>query len=195
MTRPIYVPGSVRARLLLAIALCSPPVWAGTSPMPTTAFRFGEWTLVVPGTHTVEDGAAVIVDLDAQQSHELRLYWQDGRDRALALRFNELERAKDRAVLRAYEDIQAIEACAHGAQEDFPAARSDLPLPDEIIELPDDSEFRITGSHRVLRRVGDELVADLSKFRVKVATDSPLVRAGDPSGGDFCRWEMEQPED
>lgn len=191
MTRGI----SVRAKSLLAIAMFSPLAWSNPAAASGTAYLFGEWTLVVPGAPVAPEGEPVIVDLDPLQSHELRLYWRDGRDRALALRFNNPQLGQDRAVLKAYDDIQSIEACEHGAQEHFPAERIDLPLAPDRSELPDDSEFRITGSHRVVRRVGDELVADLQNFRVKVATDSPLVRAGDPAGGDFCRWEMEQGDD
>jgi hypothetical protein len=185
----------VWAASLLAMSLLAPLAWSKPATPPTSAYRFGDWVLIVPGIHAVPEGAAVVVDLDPQQSHELRLYWQNGKDRALALRFNDFKPGLDRAVLKAYDDIQVMDACEHGAQDRLPNERTDLPLPPDISELPDDSEFRISGSHRVLRRVGDELVADLAKFRVKVATDSPLVRAGDPASGDFCRWEMEQLED
>ena len=50
------------------------------------------------------------------------------------------------------------------------------------------------GSDRGLRRVGEELIADLGPYRVKIALDSPIVRLGEWDSADFCRFELHERE-
>lgn len=163
---------------------------------PGSAVRFGEWTLARPAkaaTPTVLTGQVYKLLPGKDQPEELFLYYRDGQERALLLHF-EAEGAQDRAVLRTNWLSERLNGCRYGMPARLPTLLTVLDVkklpPGDLPELPDDSLLRIGNEgDRGLRRVGEELVADLGRFRVRLIADSPTVHVGEPSSGDFCRFE------
>jgi len=174
---------------LVLVALAGLPGCASTAPAPeVSGFRFGQWTMVLAGRGSAEQlSRAPLGPGSGGAPLELFLYWQDGRERALALRFD-AEQAK--ADLRSRDVVQHLRACSAEGQGRIPGLASLLPSGAGLAELPEGSVVNAGGPGHGLRRVGDELVADLSGFRAKLGTDSYLVFAGDPVSGRFCRWEL-----
>lgn len=163
---------------------------------PGAAIRFGDWTLARPAqaaTPSVLTGQVYKLVPEKNKAEELFLYYKDGEERALLLRF-EAEGKDDRAVLRTDWLSERLNGCRYGVPARLPPLLTVLGLKKmpagDLPELPDDSLLRIGNEgDRGLRRVGEELVADLGRFRVRLIADSPTVHVGEPSSGDFCRFE------
>lgn len=185
-----------RALLPLLLAFFCAPCMAAKAPVrESSGFRFGDWTLVLPGLVTKAQLVEGTVELGAKGAPvEMLLYWQDGRERALALRFSETGPREDVAVLRSQAVVERLRGCTASYSASLPPLAAVLAADAARPELPDDTVIRIDGSERSLRRVGEELVADLSPYRVKVAPDTLLVRVGEPGSGEFCRWELQDEE-
>lgn len=167
---------------------------------PGQPYRFGQWTLVrAPGAAAAATLAPQLYKLiPGQKPEELFLYYGDGKERALALSFAS-EGKEDRAVLRSGWLSERLNGCRYGMPARLPALLEVLKLKKlpagEPPELPDDSVLRMgNDGERGLRRVGDELVADLGRFRVRVLAEGPTVHVGEPESGAFCRYELGEPE-
>lgn len=163
---------------------------------PGVALRFGEWTLARANTATEVIALApplYRVNPSPGRDEEIFLYFGDGEQRALLLRFS-ADPKEDRAVLMTGLFSQRLNGCRQG----LPARLSPLKtvlgskqaLKAERAELSDDTVLRIGDGERGLRRVGDELVADLGGFRVRILADGANVHIGEPGSGQFCRFEL-----
>ena len=176
---------------LICVCFCAPGLAAPRARGEVSAFHFGEWTLVVPAAVTAETLATGSYPLPvASDDAEFLLYWQNGQQRALALRFNRSNAEKDVAVLRSLDTVQRLKGCTGSYGSSMKTLKQALPAGAATPELPDDTVIKLGDDGRGLRRVGDELIADLMPYRVKIALDSLLVRVGEPGSGDFCRWEL-----
>jgi hypothetical protein len=181
----------------LLLGLLSGMASAQAAPFaPGQVYRFGQWRLLrapasaapaelAPGLYKLVPGA---------QPEELFLYFGDGEERALALQFS-AEGRDDRAVMRSGWLSERLNGCRYGLPARLPALLSVLKLKKlpagELPELPDDSVLRMgNDGERGVRRVGDELVADLGRFRLRILADGGTVHVGEPDSGAFCRYEV-----
>ncbi len=183
----IPVPKTLLSVLLLSV-ISSTALWAADSAQ---VYRFGGWTLIAPPTVTAEALASGSYALPVTEDGiEFLAYWQDGRERALALRFSGQDLKKDVAVLKSAGSIRRLSGCELGPSSRLKALKSALSKTSEPTVFPDDGSVTLAGSDRGLRRVGDMLVADLGSARVQISEDSPVVRLGEWGSADFCRFEL-----
>lgn len=155
-------------------------------------YRFGGWTLMLPpalSAATLEVGSPPLrMPLEGL---EILAYWEDGSQRAIALRFDGSDARQDRVALKSLRSVRLLKGCEFGAgarikaMKKMPEGQPPPPL------LPDTLEVNLPGSDRSLRRVADVLVADLGTARIQIAEDSPVVRLGQWDSADFCRFEVE----
>jgi len=195
-----FMPAS---KISLLIGFLSVMPMALAAPFdPGSAMRFGQWTLARPAqaaSPSLLTNQVYKLVPGKDQAEELFLYYRDGQDRALLLHF-EAEGEKDRAVMRTNWLSERLNGCRYGMPARLPPLLTVLGVkklpPGDLPELPDDSLLRIGNEgDRGLRRVGEELVADLGRFRVRILADSPIVHVGEPSSGDFCRFELKGTDD
>lgn len=165
---------------------------------PGVALRFGQWTLARAADAPApvhQAGSLYRVNPSADRQEEIYLYFGDGEERALLLRFA-AEPAEDRAVLMTGLFSQKLNGCRQGMPSRLKPLKSVLgskeALKAERVELPDDTVLRVGDGDRGLRRVGDELVADMGEFRVRILADGSNVHVGEPESGKFCRFEVEK---
>jgi hypothetical protein len=168
------------------------PVLACAGVEPGAAiYHFGQWTLIAP-VHPESSALSpgpYMLNVPPQGSDWL-LYHEDGRYRAVSLHF--AANAKDdTAVLRTNDFAGKLKGCnsSLGFASNLPSLKAKRPNM-EIVDFPDDSNIIVAGSDRGLRRSGEDLIADLGPFRVKITDDSPVVRLGEWDSADFCRYEL-----
>lgn len=154
---------------------------------PRSVYRFGEWTLVTP---LMPHDGETPPQLSAQ-GQDLLLYWQDGRRRALSLRFD-LDPKREQALLRSGAAVNRLKGCSprSGGGGIPPLRKVRAQAEGEDREWTDGSTLLLAGSARGLSRSGDTLVADMADHRVQITADSPLVRVGEWDSADFCRFEL-----
>lgn len=155
-------------------------------------YRFGGWTLILPpelpAASLEAGGPPLRMPLEGL---EILAYWEDGSQRAIALRFDGSDTRQDKVVLKSLRSVRLLKGCEFGAGariktlKKMPEGQPPPPL------LPDTLEVNLPGSDRALRRVADVLVADLGTARIQIAEDSPVVRLGQWDSADFCRFEVE----
>ncbi len=179
--------------MMLVCAIFSAPAGWARGPEPaTSAFRFGDWLLLVPGEVSAKqlDRGAVQLQLGSKRLDFL-LYWQGGKRRSVALRFDNGDSGKDRAVQRSDHVIEALQDCDSRRAASLPELRGAEARLAYAAELPDGASIRIGDTGRGIQRVGEELIADLGRYRFKIALDSPVTRLGMPNSGDFCSYDLE----
>lgn len=191
-----FMPAPKISLLLGLLSVMGPALAAPFDP--GVALRFGQWTLarakeapaalpLAPPLYRVEPRPG--------QDEEIYLYFGDGEDRALLLRYS-AKPEDDRAVLMTGVFSQRLDGCKQGMPARLRPLKSVLgskeALKAERAELPDDSVLRVGDGQRSLRRVGDELIADLGRFRVRILADGANVHVGEPESGDFCRFEVDK---
>lgn len=178
--------------VLLLSVIPATAVFAAADDSGRHRYRFGGWTLILPpelAASTLEaGGAALRMPL---QGLEILGYWEDGSQRAFALRFDGTEAKQDKVALKSLRSVRTLKGCDFGggarieALKKAPEGTPPAPL------LPDTLEVNLPGGDRALRRVADVLVADLGTARIQIADDSPVVRLGLWNSADFCRFEVE----
>ncbi len=157
-------------------------------------YRFGGWMLVAPAALSPQalESGAVTLPVPAG-GIEFLAYWQDGRERALALRFAS-DGKLDAAVMSSFGRGRQLKGCKLGNSARLKPMKQVLPRERpkdaDIPAFPDDATLVLAGSERRLTRAGDVLVADLGSARVQIADDSPIVRLGEWGSADFCRFEL-----
>ena len=187
---------AVKIWLSLLFLMVMAGVTFAAPPAAGSVYAFGEWTLVTPVP--VEAAALVAgpytLALPAEGS-EWRLYHGDGEQRSLALRVA-ADPAKDVAILHTHDFTGRLKGChvSFDLAARMPRLKAVRPADAGVQELPDDTVITFAGSDRGLRRVGEELIADLGPYRVKIALDSPIVRLGEWDSADFCRFELHERE-
>lgn len=159
--------------------------------------QFGQWTIA-----RAKEAPAPIAQSESlyrvnpapDREEEIYLYFGDGVDRALLLRYA-VEPKLDRAVLATGMLSQKLNGCRQGLPARLKPLKTVLGSKDalkaERPELPDDVVLRVGDGDRGLRRVGEELVADLGGFRVRILADGSNVHVGEADSGDFCRFEVD----
>jgi len=154
-------------------------------------YRFGGWTLITPpevDNPSLEAGPVTLVV--PEKGIEFLAYWQDGSERALALRFHSTDPKQDVAAMKSYRSTRRLYGCELGPSARIKSLERSLPPEGLPTTLPEASVIELAGSDRGLRRVSDVLVADLGIARVQIAEDSPVVRLGEWGSADFCRFEL-----
>lgn len=158
---------------------------------PSQVYRFGGWTLITPAEVSPEALRAGPYALRLPLNGiELLAYWQDGSQRAVAIRFSGEAAEKDVVVMKSYRRFNRLKACEFGQPSRFKALKKARPAGVEALEFPDGASLLLGGSERGLRREGDVLVADLGGARVQLQEDSPTVRLGQWDSAEFCRYEL-----
>ena len=162
------------------------------SAMPTPAqaagqaYRFGGWTLFAPVA--IEGGAQALGA--PEKPLEFLLYWQDGSERAVSLSFGP-DAAQDRSALKTGRAMLRFIGCkSRGGGRVAKAPRKPVASPLDT-EFPDETSLLLPDGERGLCRSGELLIADLGGYRVQLAEDSPVVRAGEWDSADFCRFELQ----
>lgn len=178
--------------VLLLSVIPATAVLAAADDSGRHRYRFGGWTLILPPALTATTleagGAPLRMPLEGL---EILGYWEDGSQRAIALRFDGTDAKKDKVALKSLRSVRALKGCDFGggarieALKKVPEGTPPAPL------LPDTMEVNLPGGDRALRRVADVLVADLGTARIQIADDSPVVRLGLWDSADFCRFEVE----
>jgi len=174
--------------VLLLSVMVATPSFAEDNP---TVYRFGDWTLIAPATVNLDllTAEAPVLKLPVD-GMEFLAYWQDGRQRALRWQFKDGETPEDLAVLKSFGRSNLLKGCAFGPPQRIPALKKVRPKGVDALEFPEAGALTIAGSERGLRRMADELVADLGHARIKIRADSPVVRLGEWDSADFCRFEL-----
>ena len=173
--------------LLLSVIVGSPVAAADA----LRVYRFGGWTLLAPAdvTPDVLSPAPYLAPMPLE-GMEFLAYWQDGKERALALRFSGIEAKQDAIALQSFRSTSLLKGCTFGARGRIKPLKDVLPKDAEALAFPDGGALQLVGSERGLRRNGDILVADLGSARVQITADSPVVRVGEWNSADFCRFEL-----
>lgn len=183
----IAVPKILLLALLLSV-ISSAPLRAADD---VQVYQFGEWTLIAPANVTPDtlqgDPQAIPVPADGI---EFLAYWQDGSKRALALRFDGKDSAKDVAVMKSARTARRLKGCGLGSIARVKPLNETRPKDAATTVFPDGAAVLLAGSERGLRRVGELLVADMGPARVQLNEDSPIVRLGEWDSADFCRFEL-----
>ena len=186
------MPSSAIPKTLLSLVLLSVITWQPLrAEDPLTVYRFGGWTLLAPAALSpaaLESGSEALPI--SSQGLELLAYWQDGSQRALALRFDASDAKQDTVVMKSFRRVNRLNGCKFGADARLKPLKSLLPKEAEAVEFPDEGGLRLTGDERGLRRNGEVLVLDLGTARVQLSEDSPVVRVGEWNSADFCRFEL-----
>lgn len=195
------MPSIAIPKTLLSLVLLLVIVWQPLhAEDPLRVYRFGSWTLLTPAEISP---AALASGREAlsigSQGLELLAYWQDGSQRALALRFDGGDAKLDAVVMKSFRRVNRLNGCKFGPDAKLKPLRKTLPKEVEAIEFPDDGGLQLIGSERGLRRNGEVLVLDLGTARVQLSEDSPVVRVGEWNSADFCRFELrarpDEPDD
>ena len=182
----IPVPKTLLSLVLLSV-ISAGPTWAATPQV----YRFGSWTLIAPAEVTPEALATGPHPISSRASGvEFLAYWQDGAQRALALRFDGSDGAKDLVALKSHHRSHRIKGCGLGGSARIAPLSKALPKDVEPVEFPDGGAVSLSGTDRGVRRAGELLVIDQGPLRVQLAEDSPLVRAGAWASAEFCRFEL-----
>lgn len=176
-------PKSSLSRVLLSVILCS--LVAGqtlaAAAEPRSVYRFGEWTLLTP---------LMPANGGMPPGQEWLLYWQDGSQRALSLRFD-ADPKREHTLLRSGAAVSRLKGCSpRGGGNIPPLHKARAQAASEDQEWADGRTLLLSGGTRGLGRSGDTLVADLADHRVQITADSPLVRVGEWDSADFCRYEL-----
>ncbi len=183
----IAIPKTLLSLVFLLVIVWQPLHAEG----PLHTYRFGDWTLLAPAEITPSALASGREALPiASQGLELLAYWQDGSQRALALRFSGSDEKQDAVVLKSFRRVNRLNGCRFGPDARLKSLKSMLPKEVEPVEFPDDGGLQLVGSARGLRRNGEMLVLDLGTARVQLSQDSPVVRVGEWNSADFCRFEL-----
>lgn len=168
---------------------------------PGVAYRFGDWLLLRPAAAVPPSTARaglVVIDSGEQDENLYLFNRKAASDTAVQLHFDGRRREQDFAALRRGDaSSRRLKGCDDGRNSDF-AIKSlrrligkNIPALTQLPELSDDSLVSIhtAAGERSLRRVGEELIADLGGYRIKLALDTDTLRLGDPVSGDFCYFE------
>ena len=174
--------------VLLLSLIPSSALLAAETPQ---VYRFGGWTVIAPaelspevlraGPHTMRLPLGGL---------ELLAYWQDGSQRAVAIRFSGEDPAQDVVVMKSYRRSNRLKDCGFGAAARIKPLKKTRPAEVEAVNFPDDASLLLGNTERGLRREGDLLVADLAGARVQLQEDSPTVRLGQWDSAEFCRYEL-----
>lgn len=186
-------PKTLLSRLLLLLIL--PSAAAAAPAVPAGLYRFGEWTVITP---TVLDTDALVpgpysLELPISGA-EFLLYWQEGKERALAVRFESSTPKDDVTVLRSRYSMGRLKGCKPRDGGRIKSLKKARPAKVEAAEFPDDAVIVIAGSERGIARHGETLAFDLGSHRVQITQDSPIVRIGEWGSADFCRFELKDKE-
>lgn len=182
----IPVPKTLLLLVLLSV-ISAGPARAQTPQV----YRFGSWTLIAPAEVTPEALATGPHPISSRASGvEFLAYWQDGAQRALALRFDGSDGAKDLVALKSHHRSHRIKGCGLGGSARIAPLSKALPKDVEPVEFPDGGAVSLSGTDRGVRRAGELLVVDQGPLRVQLTEDSPLVRAGAWASAEFCRFEL-----
>lgn len=158
---------------------------------PAQVYSFGGWTLIAPAEISPEALRAGPHVLRLPSTGiELLAYWQDGSQRAVAIRFSGEAPERDAVVLKSYRRSNRLKACKFGQPSRFKVLKKARPANVEAVEFPEGANLLLDGTERGLRRDGDMLVADLGGARVQLQEDSPTVRVGQWDSAEFCRYEL-----
>jgi len=151
-------------------------------------YRFGEWTLRAPASLSPQRlaGSNILVN----EGIEITAHWQQGKDRAVALRFDSAETKKDAVVLKSFRNTRRVQGCKFTRGSHIEPLALGMADDIEKPEWPDGSALTLPGADRTVRRVGDMLVFDLGGMRVQLNADEPVVRVGEWGTADFCRFEL-----
>lgn len=188
----IPVPKTLLLLVLLSV-ISAGTAWGQTPRV----YRLGGWTLITPADITPEALSAGPYHMPAPAAGvEFLAYWQDGSERALAVRFHGSDAGQDQIRLKSYHRTHRIKGCGLGVGSRIASLKKMLPKDAEPMEFPDGSAVLFSGNDRSLRRQGELLVIDQSTLRVQLSEDSALIRAGESDSGDFCVFELtREPED
>ncbi|MES2884369.1 MAG: hypothetical protein V4709_06170 [Pseudomonadota bacterium] len=195
------MPSIAIPKTLLSLVLLSVILWQPLrAEEPLRVYRFGSWTLLTPAEISPETLASGREALPiGSQGLELLAYWQDGSQRALALRFDGSDAKQDAVVMKSFRRVNSLKGCKFGPDARLKPFKKMLPKDAEPVDFPDDGGLQLVGSERGLRRNGEVLVLDLGTARVQLSEDSPVVRVGEWNSADFCRFELlarpDEPED
>lgn len=180
-------------RLLLSLILANAALAAPEDESST--YRFGEWAFVMPRAITIEElTQGPYAWQPPLKGLEFLLYWGDGKERALALRFSGENAKDDMTLLRSRFSTDRLKGCQpRGTGRVRPQKKEKEGEISKVEppEFPDDASIVFTGSERSLRRYGEILAFDLGTHRVQITRDSPVVRIGEWNSADFCRFELE----
>lgn len=195
------MPSIAIPKTLLSLVLLSVIAWQPLrAEEPLRVYRFGGWTLLTPAELSpaaLESGREALSI--GSQGLELLAYWQDGTQRALALRFDAGDAKQDAVVMKSFRRVNRLNGCKFGPDATLKPLKKMLPKESEPMDFPDDGSLQLIGAERGLRRNGEMLVLDLGTARVQLSEDSPVVRVGEWNSADFCRFELrarpEEPDD
>lgn len=183
----IAVPKTLLCVLLLSVITTG---LAGAAE-PARVYRFGGWTLLMPADADEPALASGRYSVNVPaEGLELLAYWQDGSQRAVALRFSGSDIKLDAVAMKSFHRSNRLKGCKFGAGARVKSYKDAVPENAPIQAFPDDGVLLLKGSDRSLRRAGEVLVADLGNARVQFAEDSPTVRLGEWNSADFCRFEL-----
>lgn len=178
--------------LLLVLLLLVIPASMGWAAPNQQNYRFGNWLLVLPaefGLAAPQTGRTAL--MEPGEDLDLIAYWLDGRERALALHMNSADSNEDHADVKTHGDSYRIEKCDFGRSARIRPLKQARSAAADAAELPEDFQLQFPDGRRSVQRVGDLLVADLSTARIQIMQDSPVVRVGEWSSGDSCRFELQ----
>lgn len=180
-------PKTLLSRLLLLLIL--PTATAAADAGPVGVYRFGEWTVISPVLLNTEALVPGPYSFELPTSGaEFLLYWQNGKERALAVRFESKPSKDDVTVLRSRYSMSRLKGCEPREGGRIKPLKKARPAEVEAIEFPDDAVVVIAGSERGIARQGETLAFDLGSHRVQITQDSPVVRVGEWGSADFCRF-------
>ena len=176
-------------RILLLLIL--PSAYAAGPSEDVGVYQFGEWTLITPTKIEVDElvPGPHVLRLPVS-GMEFLLYWHDGKERALAVRFDGENLKDDVTVLRSRYTTDRLKGCTPHFGGRIKSLKKARPAKVEAVEFPDDGAIVITGSERGFIRHGETLAFDLGTHRVQITQDSPIVRVGEWGSADFCRFEL-----
>ena len=195
------MPSTAIPKTLLLLVLLSVIAWQPVrAEDQLRTYHFGGWTLLAPAELSpaalASGGEALPI---GSQGLELLAYWQDGSQRALALRFHGSDAKQDAVVMKSFRRVNRLNGCKFGPEATLKPLKKMQPTEIEPSQFPDDGGLQLGGSERGLRRNGEVLVLDLGTARVQLSEDSPVVRVGEWNSADFCRFELlakaDEPED
>ena len=176
-------------RLLLLLIL--PGVGLAAPAAAVGVYQFGEWTLITPMQVTADELAPGPYTQGLPiTGMEFLLFWRDGKERALAVRFDGKDPKDDVTVLRSRNSTDRLKGCKLRDSGRIKSLKKARPAKFEAVEFPDDGAFTIADSTRGFIRHGETLAFDLGSHRVQITEDSPVVRVGEWGSADFCRFEL-----
>lgn len=181
----------VPKNLLLVLLLSLIPSSAVIAAETPQVYRFGGWTLIAPAEVSPEAlRAGPYTQRLPLTGLEFLAYWQDGSQRAVAIRFSGEDPKQDAVVMKSYRRVNQLKACEFGPSARLKPLKKTRPAGVEAVVFPDEASLLLGDTERGLRREGDLLVADLGSARVQLQADSPTVRLGQWDSAEFCRYEL-----